>query len=259
MSIFTYSGFTYGHTIDSENQYINFEDGTGELSATVEFGSYTLQQFTEKVAQAMNSATLTQEYFVTVDRETRLITVSSAGNFDLLVTAGQEAAISAFGLMGFTTDRSGANSYVADVPSGFFYEPQFLLQGFVDFKHNVSAANSKVNQSASGIVEAISFGKVEIMEADIVLCTNIEQSAGGPVKNNPTGVEEVEAFLNYATSKAPMEFIYDVENPDIYESCILEKTRQNAQGTAFKLQEQYARKLVGYFNTGLLSFRKVSV
>ena len=84
MSITTYSGFTYGHEISSSNEFINFDDGAGEVSEQIEIGSYTLNDFLDKVLEAFNSGG-TQEYSGTIDRLTRKITVSAASNFSLLV------------------------------------------------------------------------------------------------------------------------------------------------------------------------------
>jgi hypothetical protein len=48
MSINSYSGFTYGHEISSSNDYINFNEGAGEISSQIEIGSYTLNDFLAK-------------------------------------------------------------------------------------------------------------------------------------------------------------------------------------------------------------------
>ena len=133
MAIKTRSAFTYGHTIDDNNQYINFsEDGIIELSATIETGSYYLNDFINQIAIALNDIG-DNNYVVSVDRLTRKITISGDNNFDLLVTNGQQLSISAFPLMGFTTDRTGSNSYEADIASGFIYYPQAPLRDYMPF------------------------------------------------------------------------------------------------------------------------------
>jgi len=254
MSITTYSGFTYGHEISSSNEFINFDDGAGEVSEQIEIGSYTLNDFLDKVLEAFNSGG-TQEYSGTIDRSTRKITVSAASNFSLLVTSGTQASISAYGIIGFTQDKTGSNTYEADIASGFFYEPQFLLQNYVAFEDNVKTAQASVNQSASGVVEIVSFGKNEFMECNITLATDIIPQ--GVIKENINGVSDLRQFLNYAINKNPIEFVADLESPNIFESALLEKTNGDSKGTGFKLNELYSRKLAGYFETKTITFRKL--
>jgi len=254
MSISSYSGFTYGHEISSSNDYINFDEGAGEISSQIEIGSYTLNDFLGKVLEAFN-AEGGQEYSGTIDRLTRKITISAASNFALLVTSGTQSSISAYNLIGFTSDKDGSNSYESDIASGFFYEPQFLLQNYVAFEDNVKTAQASVNESASGVVEVVSFGKNSFMECNITLATDIIPQ--GAIKENATGVSDLRQFLNYAINKNPIEFVADLENPNVFESTLLEKTQIDSKGTGFKLYELYARKLVGYFETKTLTFRKL--
>lgn len=255
MSIKTYSGFIYGHDISNLNQYINFrEDGVNELGAQIRVGSYTLENFVNAVSVAMNDAGQL-EYAVTIDRSTRKITISSTSNFDLLVTSGTQSAISAFSLIGFTTDKSGANSYEADIPSGLFYEPQYKLQRYVDFEDYIKTSQSSVNTSASGVVEVVSFGQNKFMECNIIYATDIVGQ--GAIKNNPNGIADLRAFMNYIIGKKPIEFISDIETPSVFVPCILESTRDSSDGTSFQLYELYSRGLANYFETQTLRFRKV--
>lgn len=254
MSIKTYSLFTYGHDITNINDFIDFNEGAGEIATQIEIGSYTLQDFLSKILEAMNTGG-NQEYTGTINRTTRKITISATSNFDLLVTTGTHSSISAFQLMGFTSDKTGSNSYEGDIASGFAYEPQFLLQDFVAFEDNVKTAQASVNESASGVVEVVSFGKNEFMECNITLATDIVPQ--GAIKENANGVSDLRAFMLYAINKKPMEFIADINTPENFVSCLLEKTQQDSKGTGFKLYELYARKLVGYFETKTLTFRKL--
>lgn len=258
MSIFNYSAFTYGHTITENNQWINFsENGVDELSAQLPIGSVTLDNYANRVAQAMNEVG-TLNYTCTVNRETLKLTIQGDSEFELYVTNGTNVSISAYGLMGFTTNRSGASSYESDVISGFVYEPQTPLQRYVDFQDNVRSNQSSVNESASGVVEVVSFGQVETMECEIPLITDITPQLY--IKENANGVSDARNFLIYAITKSPIEFIPNYTNGNKANNiteCILESTPEDRNGTAFKLKEQYARKLVGYYTTGLLTFRKL--
>lgn len=259
MTIKTHSAFTYGHTITENNQWIDFsENGIDQLSAQIEIGTYTLGEFADAVSTALNSTLLiSQEYTVTLDRSTRMLTISAGSNFDLLITSGDKAAISAYTLMGFTgADLTGANSYTANNVTGSIYYPQFKLQSFVDFNDNISKAESSVKQSASGEVEVVSYGEVKIMECNITFITDIVPQ--GVILENPTGVSDLRNFLIYATTKAKLEFIPDSENLNVFTKCILEKTREGQDGTAFKLKELYSRGLAEYFETGVISFREIN-
>jgi hypothetical protein len=258
MSIFKYSAFTYGHTVTEDNQWINFsENGVDELSAQIDIGAYTLATFANKIAQAMNEVG-TLNYTCTIDRETLKLTISADSNFWLYVTTGTNVSISAYGLMGFTTDRSNVNNQEGDKVSGFVYEPQTPLQKFVDFQDNVKFNQSSVNESASGVVEVVSYGTVRMMECEIPLITDIIPQLY--IKEDANGLEKARSFMLYAISKAPMEFIPDYSDGNKSNNiteCILESTPEDKNGTAFKLKEQYAKKLVGYFSTGKLMFREI--
>jgi len=256
MSLKTYSVFYYGHDITDENQFINFSEDGGltQISAPIDIGSYTITTFVAKVLNAMNEYG-GQEYSATLDRATRKITITAPSNFDLLVTTGTQSEISAFALMGFTSDKSGSNAFESDVGSGFAYYPQYWLQSFVDFIDHIKSASSKVNTSASGVVEVVSYGQNEFMECNIKYITDI--TGQGVIKNNATGVADLRAFMNYAITKKPLEIMFDVDSPNVYESCILEKTNVSGSGTGFKLFEMYAQGLANYYETKNLMFRKI--
>lgn len=255
MSLKTLSSFFYGHKIDSSNPWIDFsENGVTELSGETKIGSYTLTDFLDAVSVAMNEAG-SQEYFINVDRVTRKTTISAALPFQLKVTTGGHAVISVFPLLGFTTDRTGSNSYESDVGSGLVYYPQFNLQSYVAFRDFIEAADASVNTSASGVVEVVSFGENRFMECNIRYATDI--IGQGVIENNPTGVSDLRAFLYYATKKNPIEFMEDRDDPIFFSACILDKTPSSANGTGFMLNELYSRGLANYFESGKLTFREV--
>ena len=258
MSIDTFSAFTYGHTITEDNQFINFsENGVDELSAQIDIGAYTLGEFASKVAQAMNEVG-TLNYTCVVDRSTLKLTIAADSNFWLYVTTGTNVSLSAYSLMGYTTDRNNVASAEGDTISGSVYYPQFKLQRFVDFDENVSFKNSTVNESASGVVEVVSFGEIKIMEAEIAIITSLETD-GQHVRYNANGYQDALNFLHYIITKAPIEFIYDADNLGTSEivDVILESTESDRNGTGIKLKELYATLAPKWFSAGLLKFRKL--
>ena len=259
MTIRTYSSFTYGHTVTDDNKFINFNEGSGELLAELEVGSYTLEAYKDEIARALNNTVgATGVYTTTLDRSTRIITVNSDIVFDLLVATGSNLGADAFPLMGFTgADRTGASSYAGDSASGYYFEPQFMLQRYVSFEDNVKTTSASVNESASGNVEVVSYGTVNYMECNITLQTNIQQGEGSYLKNDPSGYDNLRAFLSYCITKAPIEFIADIDTPTNFRDCLLESTKDSADGVNFKVKELYTKGFAEYYESGLLTFREL--
>jgi hypothetical protein len=254
----TYSAFTFGHTVTDDNKFINFNEGAGELSAEIEVGSYTLGAYVNAVSNSLNDAG-TQEYTVSLDRSTRKMTISAAAAFDLLIASGSQVGSDAYLLMGFSGgDLSGLTSYEGDSASGEYFTPQLWLQKFVDFKDNVKTTSANINQSASGSVEIVSYGTVRFMECNIMFQTDIEQGKGSAVKTDLSGVDNLRDFLTYCITKAPIEFVPDVENPEIdITDCLLEKTKESSKGVDFKLKEMYSKNYAFYFESGTITFREL--
>jgi len=250
MGISTYSNFTYGHTINTDNQNIDFSEGAGQITSVIPIGSYSLAEFAPIVASALN-AKGGQEYTVALDRTTRKLTISSIGNFELLPVTGTNVSTSAYDLIGFTTDRSGSNSYEGDAASGFLYTPQNILQRFVDFQDNVKTISASVRQTASGDVEVVSYGQVEYMRCMIMPITDYIPQIS--IISNANAVGEYRAFMNYCITKAPIEFVADNTNPNSYHKCLLESTQQSKSGVDFEIMEN--KKLFNWFESGQLIFR----
>lgn len=261
----TKSKFYYGHTIDSDNRFLDFKEGAGsELSATLNVGEYTLTDFVTELARALNAAADTLTFTCSLNRSTRIITISADGNFTILGATGAHAALSVLSLAGFAaSDTSSATSHAGTSASGSVWIPQWTIQNYVSFDDNVSSIDGVVRESTSGVIEAVSYGRRYIMEANFKFITNVKQgpmssaNASLELENDPEGVENARAFLTYAITKAPMEFIPDRSLPNNFESCILESTPESQDGLAFKLKELYSLNLSGYYETGVLTFRRV--
>jgi hypothetical protein len=255
MAIETRSAFIYGHTINDDNSYLNFtENGIDELTAIIEVGSYTLDQFKDAVAVALNDIG-DNEYIVSVDRDTRKITISANANFDLLVTTGTNVSISAFPLIGFSSNKSLSSSYEADNQTGFEFRPQTPLGKYNSFEHNTSSVQSKVNESSAGDIEVVSYGTRNFMDFNIKYATNITGQLY--IEDNLTGVEDLDAFMQYITQKRPIEFLPDRDNKNLFIPTLLESTSTSKDGTGYTLRELYAKKMANYFETGKLVFRKL--
>ena len=251
MGIKTYSAFTYGHTVTESNRYIDFDEGIGELTALIAVGSYSLEEFVGAVSVAINNAG-TQDYTVSLDRSTRQITISAASSFDLLVTTGTNLSLTAYTLMGYTADQSGT-SLQGDSASGSFFEPQNLLQRFVDFQDNKRTTNAVVRQTATGRVEVVSYDVVNFMSCNITPITDITPQLS--IKTNANALSDYRDFMDYCITKSPIEFIPDIDTPSTFTKCLLESTRESNIGVNYTIKELFQRRLFGYFESGTLTFR----
>ncbi len=253
----TKSSFYYGHTITEENRYLDFKEGAGpEMTAVLDIGEYTLTDFLSTVARALNDASAL-DYLVEVDRVTRLITVSTSSAFTFLASTGTNIGRGPWSLLGFAVDTSSANSHTATLVSGSEWRPQYMGQDFVDFEDQQDAIDGVVRQSTSGRVEAVKFGNKKTMDVSWKFITDIFQSANSPIENQTNGLANARTFLEYAVTKADLEFIPDRANPSVFTKCILDSTPESKDGLAFKLKELYSQGLVGYYDTGVLKFRKL--
>jgi hypothetical protein len=253
MTIETRSAWTYGHTVELEKNFLPFsENGVDELINT---GAYTLQSFAVEVARAMTEVG-SQEYSVSLDRSSRLLTVIADSNFELYVTTSSLSNSSVYPLMGFTTDRSGSNSYVGDEASGDIFYPQIPLQSYVDFVDRQKANNVTVNETATGKIEVIKYGDVNFMRCNITFQTDIEQGRDSYIENRQ-GETELRAFMQYAVTKAPMEFIPDRDDMNTYTDCLLERTSFDSKGTGFELKELYTRGFANWWESGIIEFREI--
>jgi hypothetical protein len=252
----TFSIFYYIDGVDSENFFLNFNEGSGELSATVDTGDYTPSELAFSVARALNNIG-NNIYNVVFDRNSRSFTISADNNFSLLISSGTQASISVFELLGFTgPDLTGSSSYTGDVV-GYSYEPQFLLQDFVDEEDLRMAVSASVNKSAAGDIEVVSFGTEKFFEFDLKFITDIDQGIGGVIKTNLNGVSAARHFLRFITRKKKIEFMPDVNSRGVFKTLLLESTEESSDGVGYRLKELYSDGLAGYYETGLLVFRVV--
>lgn len=256
MSITTTPVFYYGFTVTVNDIYINFDEGIGELTATVTAGSYSFTDLASAIATALNNVG-GQEYTVTANRADRTYTISASSNFDLLFSSGSNAGLSIASVIGFAaTDQTSANSYTGSA-CGSEFIPQFPLQSYVGLNDYQESAQANINESASGSVEVFSIGTRKFLEFNIGPTTdNAMRSSGGLFTNDSNAVSKLRSFMEYAITKGDIEFMPDQSNRSTFNTIILERTPTSGTGTGFKLRELYGRGLVGFFETGLLRFRE---
>jgi hypothetical protein len=245
--------FDFEITLDSNK--VNFDEGAGELTATIPLGIYGPTQLA-KAIETQLTATGLETYTVVYNRSSRTFTISATSTFDLLVTNGTNVASSAFGVFGFTgADRTGASSYTGGV-AGSEYITQFPPQSYVAPGFFVEKSDASVNTSPNGSVEVVSFGNVQFIEFDLLYITDIEMD-GKVIRNNPTGVQDALDFLTFAINRGEIEFMPDEADVDTFFRMVLETTPSSGDGVGFTLKEETSKGLPGIYKTGKLKFRIV--
>lgn len=253
----TYSLFYYIGSVDEGNFYLNFNEGSGELTAEIETGSYTPTDLAESIEAALNDEG-TNTYTVVFNRSTRTFTISADANFSLLITSGSNVGSDIFSLIGFTgADLSGDDTYTGNLPAASQYEPQFKFQSYVDQEDLQKAVSASVNKSASGTVEVVKFGTEKFYELNIMFITDINQGVEGPIKTNLSGVSAARNFLRFCIEKHELELMLDIDNKNDFVKVLLESTEEERDGTGYRLKELYSKGLPGYFETGKMVFRLV--
>jgi len=253
--IFTNSAFYYGPEINENSLYIDFDEGAGELTAELFVGGYVLSDIAEEVERALNAiGTLT--YTVTMDRATRKLTIAGSAAFDLLFSTGTNITFSAASKLGYSaTDVTTLTSYESDLTVGSIYLPQFKLQNYIALEDWQDLTQASQAESASGVIEVISFTSVNFTEFNITLANDYDQYAA--IERNLTGVSDLRTFMQYIVQKFNIEFLPDREDENTFNKVLLEKTPLSKNGTGFKLKELYGKGLVGYYESGKLKFREV--
>lgn len=261
MTIQTKPVFYFIDGVTGENNLLNFiEPGNPpglELTAILNVGSRSMTNLMTEVGRALNNAG-EEEYTVTFNRDTRIVTISATDTFELLVSSGSNIGSDPFALLGFTgADRTGASTYDGDTAIGTEYLIQFPLQGFKDFDNNKEGVQSSLNESAAGIIEVVTFGDKRLMEMELTFITDDFKAKGNIVDNNPTGIQDARDFLDFIITKSDLEFMPDRTDRAIFDTVLLERTRKSRQGTAYELNELLSQNIENHFTTGRLTFREV--
>lgn len=259
MTIKTKSVFYYIDGISAGANLANFIEPNKdnvELTATFLVGTYSMNQLAVEIQRGLND-TGDNTYTVTLDRDTRFLTIAADDDFDLLVTTGSNIGASIYSLIGYTTERTGLASYLADEELGSEYAPQYPFQNYKAFENNVEGISPSINESASGVIEVITFGQRSFMEGNIKWITNRERSGDSFIGNNQTALDEVRSFLGFGITKQNMEFMEDISDRSTFDVVLLETTRKSRQGTSYELMEMMKQNLDEYYESGTLKFRKV--
>lgn len=251
----TFSKFYFNIEVGTENKYLNFDEGAGEITAIVRVGNYCPEDIAIAVEDALNESG-TNTYSVSFNRSSRIITIESNAPTDFLASSGSNVSNSIFSTLGYAaTDVLASTSYVASNAIASVYFPQYKLQDYVDQEDYREQRAATISTSASGKVQMQSFGIDRFFEFSIKFATNIPQPSSGPIVSNLSGVDNLRIFMQYLCNKYTVEFMPDKDNPDVFYKVVLHKSSSGSDGMGYKLQEQFTRGLVGYFETGILTFK----
>ena len=256
MSLSTRSQFFYGFTITSANNALDFSEGGPELQATLNIGDYSLEEILVEIKRAMEAAgALT--YTVSVVRSTRVITISAGSTFQLLAATGTRVGTGVWSLIGFSAiDRTGASTYASQNAAGSVFRPQAIVDEHIAAESWKGKSQATVAESADGTVQVATFGDVAYVQMNIWLQTNnVSPSTQPEIEQDLSGVANLRTFMDYAVTKAKMEFMPDRNSPNTFNKVILDKTPASRDGIEYRLEEM--RGCPGYFSTGKLVFRVV--
>ncbi len=157
----------------------------------------------------------------------------------------------------FSIDLVGDDSYTGNLRSGSVYRPQFQLQSYVPPDNFQESVSPVINESGDGRVEVVRFGTKNKIEMDIKFITNLPMD-GLTIRNNPSGLSDALAFINYITQKKKFEFVPDVDSADDFHKVILENTPGFSDGTGFKLKELFFEGLPDIYETGVITLRVIA-
>ena len=247
----TFSKFYYGYVITSTTKYLDFNEGSGQLTAILRVGHYTLQTLCDEISFQMNDVGA-YGYTVTPNRTTRIITISASGTFKVLASTGTNVVNGCYSAIGLSaSDGSYATSRVGTTAIGTVYTPQYKLQDYVSSSDSQMLRDATIIKSASGVSEVISFGTDMFFEFNIKFATDIYQPSSGPITNNNAGVANLRSLMQYLMNQYEVELMPNKDDPTVAYRLVLDGMKE------YKLKEQYANGLVGYFETGVLKFRVV--
>ena len=257
MALSTRSKFYFGHEVTPTAPYVDIDEGSGEITATLNPGYYSPQEFVAELQRALNEiGNLT--YAVDFNRTTRRITISASGTFSILGFSGQHAQNDLYAVMGYPAlaDLTGASLYLLDNPSGYEYLPQFFLLDYVDSEMRQDVADASTSTTGSGKVEIVRFAIEKFFEFTIDFindyCRNDESSL---LETNLNGRADAIQFLQDIVKRGHIEFMPDRDDVNDYYTLILETTQASRQGTGYRLTEKAA--FIGYYTTGLLTWRLI--
>jgi len=253
--ITTRSRFFYGTTVTQQNRSIDFDEGSGEIQATLKVGAYSLTEYAAEWQRALREAG-TQAYLVTLNRTTQKLTISAPSAFTLLSDTGSRVGTGAWDMAGIDTsaDIVVNTSHTAANIAGERYDTQYPVNEYLAFDDNEVKESGVVSSTPAGIVQQIYFGDGARCEMNIRLITNQNLKCTSPFGYNPNGVSDAKAFLSYLLTKGKVEFMPDLSAPASFFTCYLERTQQDQNALRHQFENMQTPDV---YQTGVLTFREI--
>lgn len=253
------SQFYFGHEVTKDNNLLDFVEAATPLInrvATLVPKYYSPSEFAVEVSRALTAAG-TQTYAVSLNRINRILTISSGLAFTLKANTGSNVSMGPWALLGLPTSSNYTGTSIVGVSqSGLVYRPQFPLLDYVPTSNIQDAVEATISETGSGKIETYRFGNKNLMECKISFINNYPLSGDSYIEQNFSGVDNARIFLQEIVKKGHIEFMYDRNKVDEFETVFLESTAQNSKGLGFRLREEFNYG-EGFFTTDKLVFRKV--
>lgn len=255
MALKTRSKFYYGLEVLPGQTFGDFNDGS---NFTVEMAprSYALSRVGDTLASLLNQSSLLT-FEVSVNRTTRICTISADSNFSILLATGANAANTFLIQLGFTqgVDLTGSNSYSGAEPVGDEYLPQFFLLNYVPSSSRQEAVEATVNETGSGRAEIVKYGSRKFVSFQIDFVTNIQMPVASWIENDKLGYENLVAFLQWCVDKKEIEMMPDRSDVNTFEVLQIESTAVSSLGIGYEIQEK--AQYPDYYTSGPLRFRVI--
>lgn len=252
----TKSQFFYGCEILENENRLEVVQGSNTYVIDFQAGKYSPEQLANYLSYRLNDV-LPSNFEVTFQRQTRVLLFTSDINFSIKIATSSFVGSSIFQNLGLgNTDSPLQLQWFAPNPIGKVFRPQFFLTSYVDSMKNKSLVGATVNETGSGLVEVVRYGRRGFFEFNIQYITN-EPQANDFIETNFRGVDDVIDFMDWAIEKRVVEFMPNRDEVENYHALILESTPQSQQGTAYRLDE--VGNADGYYETGRLVWREVKL
>lgn len=258
MALMTRSKFYFGHEVTLQNNYFDFQETGPILTAELKVGYYSPTEFIIELQRALNEKGA-YTYTVNFNRSTRIVSISASSVFAIRGASGPNSGNLLYSLIGYdsSSDLTGAGLYTFTNKSGQEYKPQFFLLDYVSADEKQEAIDSSISVTATGKVEVVSFGIQKFFEFTIDYVNSYPVSTADQIESNINGKSDAINFLQNIVKKGHIEFIPDRDKVNEFYTLLLESTSSSRNGTGYKLQEKIGQGLVGYFSTGLLTWRLI--
>ena len=138
------------------------------------------------------------------------------------------------------------------------WRPQSIIEEYKPIRYNKEKISPSVNESASGVLNVLTFGDRSFMTGVFRYITDKPQSNKSPIDSNPTGRQDAVDFMEVAIKKHVMEFMENRDDVNTFNKVLLERTSQNSKGVGYELEKDFDEYIIGYYTLGELSFREVT-